>query len=299
MAGGLSAAGLFGGLTGCGRQDPDALSPEAVVPPASGGIFFDAALTERRDLDAYPYTINTGTSPVTGLPRAMLVDDPVHGPSRVVVRMASDLTATHDGNSNFRVQCETDTFIRSAQHGHLADIYYVGLALYLPDEFRTLTGRDWLSFAAGAYGSPYGGSGPLSLGLRPSDDAGGEHRLVLADRPELLGEVMVPRKRWVDLVMGFRLAYAQEEGWLSVWMNLGDGWGALPVSGDNRSSYDALAPGVNDAWHGDEDESANSSRINVYGNKPNTLLHGWHRIAQSFSEAMPNSYPLTPLPEQL
>jgi hypothetical protein len=125
----------------------------------------------------------------------------------------------------------------------------------------------------------------------------GEHRLVLANRPELLGNVIVPRGRWIDLVMGFRMAYAQEGGWLSIWMNEGDGWKRLPVSGKDRPSYDALSHGVNDGWHMDENQSPNTSRIGVYGNQPNTLLHGWHRIAQTFRDAMPNSYPETPLPK--
>ena len=297
LTGRLSATGLLGGLTGCAWLERGELSPELIVPPSSGGLLFDAALSSRLDLGAYPYRINTGWSPVTEQPRALLLEDPVHGASRIVVRMASDVAARHDGGPSFRVQCETGALIRSARHGNLSDIYYAGFALYLPDDFEPLQGGDWLSFAAGAYGPPYGGSGPLSLGLRAPDAAGGEHRLVLADRPELLGDVVVPRGRWIDLVMGFRLAYAEDGGWLSVWMNLGDGWSALPVAGEDRPTYGALNRGVNDAWHGNENEVPNSSRINVYGNKPNTLMHGWHRIGQSFTEAMPNSYPETPLPE--
>ncbi|WP_035926535.1 hypothetical protein [Kocuria rosea] len=275
------------------------MSAQTVVPPSSGGLLFDAALTSRQDLGAYPYQINTGLSPITGRPRALLMDDPVHGSARTVLRMASDQSADHDGHPSLRVQCETETFIRSARHGHIGDIYYAGFALFLPDEFRDLAETDWLTIGAGAYGSPYGGSGPLSLGLRPTADVGGEHRLVLADRPELLGEVVVPRGRWIDIVMGFRLAYAENGGWLSVWMNTGEGWGNLAVLGEDRASYDALSEGVNDAWHRDENRSPNSSRIGVYGNQPNTLLHGWHRIGHTFSDAMPNSHPGSPLPEKV
>lgn len=297
LAGRLTATGLLGGMTGCTWLGRGELSPEQVVPPSSGGLLFDAELTSRRDLSAYPYTINTGWSPVIEQPRALLLEDPVHGASRIVVRMVSDKTARHDGAPSVRVQCETDALIRSARHGNLSDIYYAGFALYLPDDFEPLKDGDWLSFAAGAYGPPYGGSGPLSLGLRSPGSAEGEHRLVLANRPELLGDVVVPRGRWIDLVLGFRLAYAADGGWLSVWMNLGDGWSVLPVAGEGRTSFDALDRGVNDAWHGNEEEAPNTSRIGVYGNKPNTLVHGWHRVGQSFGEAMPNSYPETPLPE--
>lgn len=294
----LPAAGLLGGLTGCTRPQADDLSTQTVVPPSSGGSLFDAALTSRHSLEAYPYQINTGLSPVTGRPRAALVDDPVHGSARTVLRMASDEAADHDGHPSLRVQCETDTFIRSARHGHIADIYYAGFALFLPEEFRDLAEGDWLTIGAGAYGSPYGGSGPLSLGLRSARSVGGEHRLVLADRPELLGDIVVPRGRWIDMVMGFRLAYAGDGGWLSVWMNVGDGWDSLPISGEDRAQYDALSEGVNDAWHRDKSRSPNSSRIGVYGNRPNTLLHGWHRIGHSFSDAMPNSHPGTLLPKR-
>lgn len=290
-------AGVLGGLTGCATRGPSALSPETVLLPATAGVIFDAELIARQDLSAYEHTINTGWSPILERRRAQVIVDPVHGMQRMAVQFTSDPSAGHGSNPNPRVQCETDYLVHSARHGEANDIYYVGFALYLPREFEDLEGNDWLTFAAGAYGAPYRGSGPLSLGIRPSSRSRGEQRLVLGDRPELLGDVTLPKGRWIDLVLGFRLAYADEGGWLSLYMNQGDGWAALAISGRTRAVYNTLAPGVNDAWHWDEDRPPNSSRINVYGNRPNTLVHGWHRIGYSFTDAMPNSYPLSRLPD--
>ena len=297
-AGLLSFIGLTGALHGCRSAVRDELTPTEVVLPPTGELIFDAALSSQQGLDVYPHQINTGPSSQTGMLRAQLVQDPVHGPRRTVLRLASDSEATHGDFPTLRVQCETDYMLRSAAHGNFSNIFYTGLSLYLPNEFRTLHDEDWLTFASPAYGPPYGGSGSLSLGLRPPLQSD-EPRLVLGDLPHLLGEVTVPVQRWVDFVVGLRLAYASEGGWLSLWMNHGSGWRTLPILGEERAPYDTLQRGVNDGWHRGESDNPNSSRIGVYGNEPNTLLHGWHRIGRSFEDVMPNSHPGTPFGDRV
>lgn len=296
LAARIGLAGMF--LTGCGVAASSSATPPIVAPRTRSGVLFDAEFTRLGTLEAYPEQVNVGPSPVTGEPRARIIDDPVHGPSRRVAMLVSDWTSDHH-NPNPRVALETHNFVRAARSSYTEDIYYAGFAVYLPDRFQELSGQSWLTFASGAYGAPYGGSGPLSLGLIAPESPGKDHSLILGARYDLLRDVNIPRAQWVDLVLGFRLAYAAEGGWVSMWINRGAGWNRVPVNGQSRASYDALAPGVNDGWYRRTSDVPNSSSICAYGDQPNAIVHGWHRVGRFFEDVMPNSYPGSNLPAHI
>lgn len=274
----LTAAGVLttAGAVGVATQIPDWLDGDA--PQAEPAQLFDADINGR-GLDGYAELIPEDNREGLGY---HLVPDPVNG-GRTVVRFTSRPELTL-GNEFPRSMVETAPIIKAAAHGNTEDVYYNGFSLYVLDD--DFTSDSWITVYTGGYGPP--SNGPSLLGLMLVKHPEGGLMLRMGDDPALLGNAArIPTGRWVGVIQGYKYAYANQGGWVQMWLNTDGQWRQVQVDGQTRPTLDVMRPGVTDGWYRDESVPASFSRIGVYGNKPYEAFFASHRIARTFDGANP------------
>jgi Polysaccharide lyase len=241
----------------------------------AGRTVFEADFATKR-LDAYASVINRD--------RMAVVEDPVLGPERKVVKMTVrdwDTGPTDDP----RGQLETSKFWDDGEN------YYVG--------FSVLFGRDWdwrmcescwVTFHQ-IYGPPFDGQGPLNMNVK-ADNPRGEPRITW-ERTARYGfdhpfEVRLSTMRWYDFVWHVRLSSDPDEGFVEIWMNRGEGWEKLRLNGRER-----LHMATKIRANGSRREG-NSSNIQLYRSRGiadvATMYFADHAVGTSFDAVAPASY---------
>ena len=208
---------------------------------------------------------------------AVVVSDPA-GSARKVIKLTTD-EAKGDG-SVVRMQLNGPKLL-----GEDADVWIVA-EYYFPAGFPTVSTSGWLTVSS-VYGSPHGGAGPNSIGVR---NLNGENFLQWKDeatntyqdlwrQPATRGEWHVVARRMhmsPDPAKGFmELWYAKRGQPLRLQTLLG------PAAGQTRRFYRTLEPGVNwntttgsSAYH--EANSANLSNYHKDG------MTGWSGLASVY-----------------
>jgi hypothetical protein len=241
----------------------------------AGRTVFEADFATKR-LDAYASVINRD--------RMAVVEDPVLGPERKVVKMTVrdwDTGPTDDP----RGQLETSKFWDDGEN------YYVG--------FSVLFGRDWdwrmcescwVTFHQ-IYGPPFDGQGPLNMNIK-TDNPAGEPRPP-RERTSAFGydhpfEAKLIQMKWYDFVWHVKLSPDPKVGFVEVFMNTGTGWQQMMLKGQQRL-YMATKIGSNGST-----SEGNSSNIQLYRQKGiagvATMYFAEHQIGTTFGSVAPHSY---------
>lgn len=179
-----------------------------------------------------------------------------------------------------RAAAETPRFIRPLGPGVSSDEYWFGASIYLPTPPPEVGAGDWFSIATPAFGPPFNGTSPLSLGVRPSR-ADRVQVLMGPDLSILGSSFYMPTNTWVRVAINFKFAY---NGWASMWVGTGltsTSWQQVPLRGASRASLPTMGRGVNDACV-DPNAQANSSRIGAYG-WPSRIFVGHHAVERSLA----------------
>ncbi len=222
--------------------------------------------------------------------RIRVVDDPVLGPARRVLRFE-----VHEGDTgpteNPRAQLETPHDFDEGEDR------FFGFSLLFPESFPTeLPEQAWVTLGEQAYGPNYDGAGGTSLRVQNAVDGSGaelrwqRNEAYDWDIPWRGPKIEDIRGRWVDVVQRIKLHRDPEIGFVELWMNTGSGWRRQRLDGQERlymSTYDDANGG-----------GANNSRLSLYYRQdipgPLTLFHGHHSIATAgegaFEAVAPRSY---------
>jgi hypothetical protein len=224
----------------------------------------------------------------TGARRIRVVNDPVLGASRKVLRFRVSRTDTGP-TRNPRAQVETAYDFRHGQDR------YFGFSLYFPRSFPTrLPSRSWVTFGAQAYGPPYAGAGGTSLRVQQTNGRAElrwqRNETYGWDIPWRGPQIEDVKSRWIDFVQRIKLHRNRRVGFVELWMNTGRGWKRQKLKGRDRlymRTYDSANGG-----------GANNSRLALYYDRrirgPLMLYHGPHRIASAgrggFDAVAPTSY---------
>jgi Polysaccharide lyase len=246
------------------------------APTADGGtrIFADAFSTGRM----------SGYSNVVHGERMSIIDDPVLGAQRKVIRMT-----IQDGDTgpteNPRGQLETPKFWDTNEE------YYVGFsAMFGTDWDWRMCSTCWVTFHQ-IYGPPFDGQGPLNMNIK-TDNPAGEPRLTW-ERTSAFGydhpfEAKLIQMKWYDFVWHVKLSPDPKVGFVEVFMNTGTGWQQMMLKGQQRL-YMATKIGSNGST-----SEGNSSNIQLYRQKGTagvaTMYFAEHQIGTTFGSVAPHSY---------
>lgn len=272
-----------------------ALRPATVAAVLAGMLLAPAApavaSTQRPDVFASHFADGFAEFRHQNNPnRIDVVDDPVLGPARKVLRFRvgqGDAGLTE----NPRAQLETPY---DFEHG---DDRYIGFSVNLAHDFPTdLPRGGWVTLGSMAYGPPYAGAGPI--GLRVQNGAGGRGAELRWQRNDTYDfdipwtgpRVADVRGRWVDFVVRTRLHDDPDVGFVQLWMNTGSGWEAQKLAGRRR-----LRMRTYDDSNG---RGRNNTRLALYYRRdipgPLTVFHGPARVASAgagaFAAVAPSSY---------
>lgn len=221
---------------------------------------------------------------------AFVVNDPVIGANRKVVRMLVDNTDV-GATPNPRVQLGLDNEIYGALPG---DDVWVGFGLYLPANFPEFpppaSGEQysgWWVFHE-MYGFPASGQSAAVLGAYGPGD-----KLMMNKRvngqltwQNRIWEMPVQRSKWLDFVIHVKLSRHATIGFYEMWVNTGNGYVKQNIGGSDKYYFSTL----NDS----HDRGANVSAIKSYRKldmfaQLETYM-AEHRVGRSFQEVDPRSY---------
>lgn len=214
--------------------------------------------------------------------RATIVDDPVNGPIRKVVR-----TEVHDADTgpteNPRCQLNGPPILEEGME------FYFGFSVLVPLDYPALKAGDWVTFGS-VYGPPYTSSGPNGIGM--GRESGKEVVTFSKSGGPALATWLLKRGQWMDYVMHLKLSPNPQVGFCELYIQDDEtGWRAIPLSsngtvlgtpGSVRYYQSTLKPGINDGGP----NGANVTHYRGAGQwEAGALYHGHHRVATTFAEA--------------
>lgn len=243
-----------------------------------------------------------GHSAVVGDQRSRLVDDPVLGGARRVLRVdvPDSLGGSPDQPTATTVRFQSSSPRQIVEGDELC----VGFAVLLPDDFPTVYPQDDPSNPTGwatgyvalfqAYGPPYVQGAPLVLHAdRRTPDDPLDELLVRGNDlnpgdPEALLALPYRRGVWTDVVLRLRASSRIEDGWIETWVNQGGSDGVRPLALDGVG---VRVPRVLLR----EDSGPFRTDLQVYRVRGRLEDVGvWfagHRVAATVAEADPRSHP--------
>lgn len=242
-----------------------------------------------------------GHGAVVGDQRSRLVDDPVLGAARRVLRV--DVPDSLGGGEDQPTQ-STVRFQSSSPRAIVeGDELCVGFAVMLPEDFPTVYPQDDPGNPSGratgyvalfqVYGPPYVQGSPLVLHAdrRTPDDPLDEltitgNELNPGD-PDALLALPYRRGVWTDVVLRLRASSSIEDGWIETWVNQGGSSGVRPLTlqGVGVRVPRVLLREDSQAFRTDLQVYRVRGRIEHVG-----LWFAGHRIAATVAEADPGSY---------
>lgn len=240
-------------------------------------------------------------SAVVGDQRSRLVDDPVLGAARRVLRVdvPDSLGGGEDQPTRGTVRFQSSS-PRTIGEG---DELCVGFAVMLPEDFPTVYPQDDPGNPSGratgyvalfqVYGPPYVQGSPLVLHAdrRTPDDPLDEltikgNELNPGD-PDALLALPYRRGVWTDVVLRLRASSRIEDGWVETWVNQGGSAGVRPLTLDGVG---VRVPRVLLR----EDSQAFRTDLQVYRVRGRIehvgLWFAGHRVAATVAQADPGSY---------
>lgn len=154
------------------------------------------------------YAVRLGDSRIT------IVDDPILGPKRQVLRMHVRDTDIPTGTYP-RAQLQSPDSLAAGSE------VYAGFGLYLPTDFPDFNAPDWF-MCHEIYGSPFNSTGPMGMGVEDGLLHYRRNATYGEDRPWSI-PVAQARGKWVDIVFGAKLSTDPAVGWVEMWVNTGTG----------------------------------------------------------------------------
>lgn len=273
----------------------------AARPAAGGRGGWRPGLAWAADYSGSLERWRAGHGAVVGDQRSRLVDDPVLGAARRVLRVdvPDSLGGAADQPTQGTVRFQSSSPRRIVEGDELC----VGFAVMLPEDFPTVYPDGDPSNPAGratgyvalfqVYGPPYrqGSSLVLHADRRTLDDPVDElvvrgNELNPGD-PEVLLALPYRRGVWTDVVLRLRASSSIEDGWIETWVNQGGSAGVRPLA---LEGVGVRVPRVLLR----EDSRAFRTDLQVYRVRGRVEDVGvWfagHRIAATVAEADPRSH---------
>jgi hypothetical protein len=169
---------------------------------------------------------------ITSPTQMSIVDDPVTGAARKVLRMEVPDSYTSGPTINPRCQLSTANAIRAGSD------FWLGFGLYLPSgDYHLDASRAWIAFVQ-LYGAPFTGYPPFRIafeGPGPTGDRAGfgwKREPAMGDDWACL--IAPQNDAWMDFACHVKMSADPAVGFVEIWTNFGSGWiprTMLPVGG--------------------------------------------------------------------
>ncbi len=268
--------------------------------PASGG--WREELAWAADLSGSVRRWAAGHSAVVGARAATVVDDPVLGPSRRVLRVVVPDSMGDDADqptpTTVRFQASSPQVIREG------DELCVGFAVLLPRSFPTVyptgdpanpRGPEGTGYVAlfQVYGPPYRTGASLVLhadrrtAADPLDELTVRGNELNPGDPEALLAMPYRRGTWTDVVLRLRVSSSIADGWVETYVNQGESAGVrpLPLAGVGVRVPRVVLREDSEEFRTDLQVYRVKNRIPSVG-----VWFAGHRIARTVEEADPGSH---------
>lgn len=236
-----------------------------------GSLLFDAAV---------PYKATTAFSTVINPGTVSVVDDPVNGAKRQVLKFSvteSDLSGGYP-----RAQAQSASTLAAGS------LYYVGWGLYLPSDFPVIPADGWMVHHE-IYGPPFNSTGPTVMWILNEKFSYTRNATYSGDEP---WSMPIVRGAWVDFVMAVRLSADPAIGTVQLWVNAGSGYVQQNLAGNTTLTMATIDASNNG---GNNFSSLKQSRkLGMFPNLTTVTYTTGQRVGTTFAAVDPCSYSLPP-----